>query len=181
MWPVRDVRKVPSLDAALGDGLVAARSRPPKQPAKAGENPARQPETADLRWPAEKNGRHERLAFMTPEQALRQSLNRELSMRQRVFCGLVSFLTALIYVNVVWFVFKYGLLLHLKFDQALEYDRPIITLQLLDICYYLTLFPFGYVPYLNQFAVLLNMLFWSILSGVIYASFTRRKAIAYKK
>jgi hypothetical protein len=111
--------------------------------------------------------------FMTLEEAVRKNPKRKLSIRQKVFCGLFGFLIALLYVTLtwmmVWFRLRHGLG---------AFDPPDAKSELWDISFYVVLLPFGSVPFLDHFAVLLDMIFWGIIGGAIYALFCPRKIVA---
>jgi hypothetical protein len=109
---------------------------------------------------------------MTLEEAVRGNPKRKLAVRQRIFSGLFGFLVALLYLTLICVMFK------LQFHHWSAYDRPTATSQILDLCFDVILLPFGAIPFLDQFAVLLDMIFWGVIGGFIYARFCSKRVAA---
>jgi hypothetical protein len=107
---------------------------------------------------------------MTLEEAVRKNPKRKLSVRQIVFSGLFGFLIALLYLNLRWFLFVFWL----RHGWS-PYDPPTVESNLLDICFVVVSMPFGAIPFLDSFQILLDMMFWGIIGGAIYALFCPRK------
>jgi hypothetical protein len=110
---------------------------------------------------------------MTLEEAVRKNPKRKLSVRQKIFSGLFGFLVALVYANLVWFMMWF----YLRHGWS-AYDLPTTASRLWDICFDVVLLPFQIIPFLDRFAVLLDIIFWGFIGGFIYAMFCSKRAAA---
>jgi hypothetical protein len=110
---------------------------------------------------------------MTLEETVRRNPKRKLSVRQKVFSGLFGFLVALLYSYLIWFMtwlyFRHG---------WSAYDPPTAASRLWEFSFDLVYLPFGAIPFLDRFTVLLDMIFWGVVGGFIYALFCPRKVAA---
>ena len=109
---------------------------------------------------------------MKLEEVVRKNPKRKLSLRQKIFSALFGFLVALLYFTLICVMFK------LQFHNWSAFDPPTAKSQILDLCFNVVLPPFGVIPILDQFAVLLDMIFWGSIGGFIYALFCPRKPVA---
>jgi hypothetical protein len=103
--------------------------------------------------------------------ALRQNnvMHHKLSTRQRVVCCIIAFCTAIFYVGLYFYTCRAEW-------QAHEGDRPPIPLWFQNGIRDLFLFPFGFLPALYvHWIFILNILFWSAASVLIYVLLCRRK------
>jgi hypothetical protein len=95
-------------------------------------------------------------------------MHHRLSKRQRVFCCIIAFCAAVFYIGFYFYTVGAEW-------AAKEGDRPPIPVWFQNFSRDVILFPFGLVPVLVGWAFILNTLFWSASSVLIYVLFCRRK------
>jgi hypothetical protein len=99
-------------------------------------------------------------------------MHHKFTNRQRVICGIIAFCAAVAYIcfcmatiSLAW--------------QRKEGDIPAVSSWLVNLCFDLSVFPFGYIPGIDGiWMLILNALFWSTVSALIYVLFCRRKVAA---
>jgi hypothetical protein len=99
-------------------------------------------------------------------------MHHTLSKRQRVVCCIIPICAAVFYIGFYIYTVRaeWG---------AKEGDRPPIPLWFQNVSRDAILFPFGFVPgFVGIWVFILNIMFWSALSVIIYVLFSRRKVAA---
>jgi hypothetical protein len=109
---------------------------------------------------------------MTLEEAVQNPPRRKLSVRQKIFSGLFGLLAALLYLNLVCVISKF------QVHHWRAFDLPTPKSDFWNVCMNVVLLPFGSIPFLDQFALLLDIIFWGVIGGVLYALFCPRKIAA---
>jgi hypothetical protein len=95
-------------------------------------------------------------------------MRHKFSKRQQAVCGIIAFCAGVAYVGAVL------LYLHTAWGRK-EGDFPAVPSWIERSSRELILFPFGFVPALGIWALILNLLFWTTGGVLIYVLFCRRK------
>ena len=99
-------------------------------------------------------------------------MHHKLTKRQKVICGIIMFSVVLLYVCACAAVLNMAWL-------GKDGDTPPASPRLLNFCFDVVTFPFGFIPGVNgAWVTILDALLWSTLSGFIYVRFCRRKVAA---
>jgi hypothetical protein len=96
---------------------------------------------------------------------------QRISTKQRIVCGSIGVITALVYLGVC--VFSIG-----AAWQRNEGDIPRTSPWIEHATDVLIAFPFGYVPGLRSIVIapICNAILWGIIAGAIYIRITRTRA-----